>query len=88
MAITRYMDSDCLPGKHCGAAKRKSNLPGYWRADADAYCVTVVRTMLQMIGNLILGFNGTGVYVLDGVESEIGGEAVLLFDLAGAKAIA
>ena len=26
--------------------------------------------------------------VLDGVGSEIGGEAVLLFDLAGAKAIA
>ena len=84
MAITRYMDPDCLLGKHRSSGKRKSRLPGYWRDDADAYCVTVVRVMLQMIGTLITGFDGSGVYVLTGSAADAYGEPVVLFDLAQA----
>ena len=64
IAIMRYMDPEYLHGTRRRPAKRKSRLPGYWRDDADAYCVSVVRVMLQMIGNLITGFDGSGVYVL------------------------
>ena len=84
MAITRYMDPEYLLGKRRGSGKHKSRLPGYWRADADAYCVTVVRNMLQMIGNLITGFDGSGVYVLTGSAADASGEPVVLFDLAQA----
>ena len=84
IAITRYMDPDYLLGQRRGSAKRKSRLPGYWRDDADAYCVTVVRTMLQMIGNLITGFDGSGVYVLTGSAEDASGEPVVLFDLGHA----
>ena len=84
MAITRYMDSDYLHGKRRSASRRKSRLPGYWRADADAYCVTVVRTMMQMIGNLITGFDGSGLYTLTGAKADAYGETVILFDLAKA----
>ena len=78
------MDPDYLLGQRRGSAKRKSRLPGYWRDDADAYCVSVVRTMLQMIGNLINGFDGSGVYVLTGSAEDASGEPVVLFDLGHA----
>ena len=84
MAITRYMDPEYLTGTPRRPAKRKSRLPGYWRDDADAYCVAVVRVMLQMIGNLITGFDGSGIYVLTGSAGEASGEPVVLFDLAQA----
>ena len=84
MAITRYMDPEYLLGKRRSSGKHKSRLPGYWRADADAYCVTVVRVMLQMIGNLITGFDGSGVYVLTGSAEDASGEPVVLFDLGHA----
>ena len=84
MAITRYMDSDYLHGKRRSASRRKSRLPGYWRDDAGAYCVTVVRTMMQMIGNLITGFDGSGVYELTGDAGDASGEPVVLFDLGRA----
>lgn len=84
MVITRFMEPDCLLGKRRRSAGRKSRLPGYWRADADAYCVTVVRTMMQMIGNLITGFDGSGLYTLTGAKADAYGETVILFDLAKA----
>lgn len=84
IAITRYMDPENLHETRRRPAKRKSRLPGYWRDDADAYCVSVVRVMLQMIGNLITGFDGSGVYVLTGCAGDASGEPVVLFDLAQA----
>ena len=84
IAITRYMDPDYLLAQRRSSGKRKSRLPGYWRDDADAYCVAVVRVMLQMIGNLITGFDGSGVYVLTGSAADASGEPVVLFDLAQA----
>ena len=40
--------------------------------------------MLQMIGNLITGFDGSGVYVLTGSAGDESGEPVVLFDLGHA----
>ena len=85
MVITRYIDPAIAIGeKQRGPKRRKSRVARYWNEDAAAYCVTVVSGTLQLIGNLITGFNGSGIYTLPGCEGAVCGEVGILFDLAQA----
>ena len=52
--------------------------------DDHAYCKTVSNGCMQMIGNLISGFDGRGLYSLTGAKVDAYGETVILFDLAQA----
>ena len=87
LAITRYLDHSIMTGeKRRGPPCRKSRIAKYWRGDVNAYCMTCMRTTLQLIGNLISGFNGSGIYALTGSKEDLSGEPVILFDLAQATA--
>jgi hypothetical protein len=85
MLISRNIDPTITAAeKRRGRKPHKSPIDRYWREDADAYCMTVVSGMQQIIGNLIAGFNGSGVYVLTGSIEQAFGEPVIVFDLGHA----
>ena len=85
LAITRNMDPAVTAGKKPrGPSTRQSRLTECWREDVHAYCKTVNRGSLQLIGNLISGFDGRGFYLLTGAKADAYGETVILFDLAKA----
>ena len=85
LAITRNMDPAVTAGKKLrGPSTRQTRLTECWREDVHAYCKTVNRGSLQLIGNLISGFDGSGFYLLTGAKADASGEPVVLFDLAQA----
>lgn len=85
MLLTRNIDPSIAAGeKRRGRAPYKSRIDRYWREDADAYCMSVMSGMQQIIGNLISGFNGSGVYVITGSVEQAFGEPVIVFDLGHA----
>lgn len=88
LAITRCTDPTILAGeKQRRTSKRRSRLTECWREDAHAYCKTVNRGSMQLIGNLISGFDGSGLYTLTGAKVHAYGETVILFDLAQAMPV-
>ena len=73
--------------QNLGYVPRNSQIDRYWRETVGAYCIAVKNGMQQTIGNLISGFNGSGVYIMTGKLEHAFGELAVVFDLAHAAAV-
>ena len=73
--------------QNLGYVPRNSQIDRYWRETVGAYCIAVKNGMQQAIGNLISGFNGSGVYIMTGNLEHAFGELAVVFDLAHAAAV-